>query len=164
MSGSSRPDRYPLLMHLRFPAVVLAVVLVVSSMTSTLASSQGTAPLGAGAYPVRGIDVSHWQGSITWSSVAADGVDFAILKATEGRKWVDPTFATNEAQAQLAGLHTGGYHVWTPSKSLDDARQEANHFVKIVCPMVNAAWFQIGSVVNNPYLGGEMARCGNIQS
>ena len=136
MTGSQRLDRYPLLMRLRFPALVLAVVLVVGSMTSTLATSRGPEAASGGAYPVRGIDVSHWQGTITWSSVAADNVDFAILKATEGRKYVDPTFSTNASGAELAGLHVGGYHVWSPSKSLDDARAEANHFVHVVHPGV----------------------------
>lgn len=43
-------------------------------------------------------------------------------------------------------------------------KEQANHFVKVFCPMANAVWLQTGSVVNNPYLGKEMARCGNIQS
>lgn len=32
----------------------------------------------------QGIDVSHYQGSINWGTVAADGVAFAYIKATEG--------------------------------------------------------------------------------
>ena len=40
-------------------------------------------------YPVRGIDVSHHQGSIDWQRVAADDVSFAIIKATEGGDYVD---------------------------------------------------------------------------
>src|SRR5262249_26962985 len=97
-------DRYPLLMRLRFPAVVLAVVLVVSSMTSTLASSRTSPDVLSGAYPVTGIDVSHYQDTIAWSSVASDGIDYAILKATEGQTYTDPTFAYNDSQAQLAGV------------------------------------------------------------
>jgi GH25 family lysozyme M1 (1,4-beta-N-acetylmuramidase) len=118
-------------MRLRFPAFVLAVVLVVSSMTSTLASSRSTGDTMSGTYPVHGIDVSHYQGTITWSSVASDGVDFAILKATEGQKYVDPTFKYNHDEAVLWGIPVGAYHVWgNPKKSADEARIEADHFVK----------------------------------
>lgn len=129
--------RYPLLMRLRFPAVGLAVVLVVSSMTSTLASSRGTVDVLTATYPVGGIDVSHYQNTITWSSVASDGIDFAILKATEGQTYVDPTFAYNDSQAQLSGIPVGAYHVWgKPNKSTDEARLEADHFVSVVHPTV----------------------------
>jgi hypothetical protein len=49
-------------------------------------------------------------------------------------------------------------------KHLDANKEHAGHFVKAFCPMANAAWLQAGSVINNPYLGKEMARCGKIQS
>jgi GH25 family lysozyme M1 (1,4-beta-N-acetylmuramidase) len=124
-------------MRLRLPAVGLAVVLVVSSMTSTLASSGGTVDVLTATYPVSGIDVSHYQNTITWSSVASDGMDFAILKATEGQTYVDPTFAYNDSQAQLSGIPAGAYHVWgKPNKSSDEARIEADHFVSVVHPTV----------------------------
>jgi GH25 family lysozyme M1 (1,4-beta-N-acetylmuramidase) len=130
-------DRYPLLMRLRFPAVGLAVVLVVSSMTSTLASSKGTVDVLTATYPVTGIDVSHYQHTIAWSSVASDGIDFAILKATEGQTYVDPRFAYNDSQAQLSGIPVGAYHVWgSPNKSTDEAKKEADHFVTTVHPTV----------------------------
>jgi len=124
-------------MRLRFPAFVVAVVLVVSSMTSTLATSRTNADVLSGAYPVHGIDVSHYQAGITWSSVASDGIAFAILKATEGQTYVDPRFAYNDSQAQLAGLPVGAYHVWgKPDRSPDEARKEADHFVATVRPTV----------------------------
>ncbi len=123
-------------MRLRFPALLLAVVLVVGSMTSTLAENRdGSEPL-AGAYPVRGIDVSHYQGTIRWARVASDDVRFAILKATEGRHYKDPTFKDNAYGATLAGVPIGAYHVWTPSRSADDAKMEANHFVHAAAPGV----------------------------
>ena len=60
----------------------------------------------------------------------------SILKATESRKYTDPTFAFNDSQAALAGVPVGAYHVWTPSGSTDDAKAEANHFVHVVQPGV----------------------------
>ena len=30
---------------------------------------------------IKGIDVSHWQGTIDWNKVKAAGIEFAIIKA-----------------------------------------------------------------------------------
>lgn len=65
------------------------------------------------AYPVRGIDVSNHQGKIDWRRVAADGVAFAIVKATEGGDFVDKSFTRNLEEARLAGLAVGAYHFFT---------------------------------------------------
>src|SRR5437016_295645 len=35
-------------------------------------------------YPVRGIDVSHYQGAIEWVKVKRAEISFAYIKATEG--------------------------------------------------------------------------------
>ncbi len=57
-----------------------------------------------------GVDLSHHQGAVDWRRVAADGIGFAYLKATEGSTYTDPTFATNADGAAGAGLRVGGYH------------------------------------------------------
>jgi lysozyme len=64
-------------------------------------------------YPLRGVDVSHHQGTIDWPRVARSDVSFAILKATEGGDYVDDTFARNLAGARAAGLVVGVYHFFT---------------------------------------------------
>jgi lysozyme len=46
---------------------------------------------------IKGIDVSHWQGTIDWKKVDAS---FAILKCTESTTYVDPTFTANKAAAR----------------------------------------------------------------
>jgi len=120
-------------MHRRFPGIVLALTLAVGSLSTTLASSVAT--VRASTNP-SGIDVSHWQGPINWSAVAADGVDFAIMKATESTTYTDPTFKTNRTNAQLAGVTVGMYHVASPSRSTDDARAEADRFLRIAKPGV----------------------------
>ena len=66
-----------------------------------------------GLYPIRGIDVSHHQGTIDWRRVAADDVSFAIIKATEGGDFVDKAFAGNLRDARAAGLAVGAYHFFT---------------------------------------------------
>ena len=61
-------------------------------------------------YPVRGVDVSRYQGDIDWPVLAGQGIDFAFIKATEGSTLVDPRFAANLDGATAAGLRVGAYH------------------------------------------------------
>jgi len=62
---------------------------------------------GDGLY---GIDVSHHNGSINWSTVAKLGVKFAYLKASQGTRYRDKTFVTNWAGAKANGVARGAYH------------------------------------------------------
>jgi lysozyme len=64
-------------------------------------------------FPVRGIDVSHYQGTIDWARVRADGVDFAYVKATEGGDFTDPAFTILSEGARRAGVRVGAYHYFT---------------------------------------------------
>ena len=56
---------------------------------------------------IKGIDVSHWQGSIDFNKVKAFGIDFVILKA--GQKVKDPMFEEYYEKAKEAGLNVGCY-------------------------------------------------------
>lgn len=53
----------------------------------------------ASGHPVRGVDVSSYQGEIDWSVLAAQDLTFAWIKATEGSSSTDPRFATNWERA-----------------------------------------------------------------
>ena len=64
-------------------------------------------------YPVRGVDVSRYQGVIDWPVLAGQGIDFAFVKATEGSTLVDPRFVTNLDGATAAGLRVGAYHFFS---------------------------------------------------
>lgn len=65
-------------------------------------------------YPIQGIDVSHHQGDIDWSRLAAlSNVRFAIMKATEGGDFRDRKFAENWRRAGEAGIVRGAYHFFT---------------------------------------------------
>ena len=46
-------------------------------------------------YPVRGVDVSHYQGEIDWKVLGRQDIDFAYIKATEGSSHVDEKFSQN---------------------------------------------------------------------
>jgi lysozyme len=76
-----------------------------------------------------GIDVSHHQGTIDWVQVAASGQQFAFAKATEGRTFVDPNYATNKVGAAVNGIAFGAYHFARPDDGTNDAIIEADHFV-----------------------------------
>ncbi len=82
-----------------------------------------------GAYPVRGIDISHYEGAIDWAKVKTDGLSFVYVKATEGADGVDDTFATNWAGAKSAGLARGAYHFYNFCKT---GSEQAANFIKTV--------------------------------
>lgn len=64
----------------------------------------------ASAFPVRGIDVSTFQGRIDWPELADQDIDFAFIKATEGSSDQDSRFAANWAAARKTRLIVGAYH------------------------------------------------------
>ncbi len=64
-------------------------------------------------YPVRGVDVSSYQGEIDWETLSSQGIQFAFIKATEGSSYVDPYFSTNYQKAQTTSLRIGAYHFFS---------------------------------------------------
>jgi lysozyme len=91
----------------------------------SLAATQAS----AGQATLPGIDVSHHNGEPDWAQVKADGVRFAIAKATEGQTFVDSEYATNRAQAATNTLPFTAYHFAQPDTTANDAVLEADHFV-----------------------------------
>ena len=61
-------------------------------------------------YPVRGVDVSAYQGDIDWNVLEKQEIHFAFLKATEGSSFADCKFAENYKEAIETGLRIGAYH------------------------------------------------------
>jgi GH25 family lysozyme M1 (1,4-beta-N-acetylmuramidase) len=61
---------------------------------------------------IKGIDVSKWQGVINWAKVAADGVQFAILKAggSDCGFYTDKNFLINAIGAASNCIHIGAYY------------------------------------------------------
>ena len=55
---------------------------------------------------VKGIDVSAWQGQIDWKTVAAYGMDFAILRITEAGNVTDKYFERNYTECQKYNIPT----------------------------------------------------------
>jgi lysozyme len=88
----------------------------------------------AGVDPLPGIDVSHWQGKIDWRKVAAAGVRFVFVKASQDETSTDKTFAGNVRGAAGAGLPVGAYHFAWP-ETHDDPDDEAAGFLRAVEPV-----------------------------
>ncbi|WP_433618807.1 glycoside hydrolase family 25 protein [Paenibacillus cellulositrophicus] len=79
----------------------------------------------------QGIDVSHHQGVIDWPAVAAAGISFVFIKATQNS--MDPKFLANVKGAKAAGLLVGAYHYLDDKvTSTDMAREAAQVFFKAV--------------------------------
>jgi len=95
------------------------------------ADARGTEVATGDARKVRvpGIDVSHYQHTVTWPAVHKDGIAFAYAKATGGIRFVDPDFEKNWAGMRHAGIVRGAYHYFYAD---EDPEAQAEHFVNTV--------------------------------
>ena len=88
--------------------------------------------IGYAAKALRGIDVSEHQREIDWAAVAADGVEFAIIRVgyrgySEGGVFEDLYFRQNIEGALENGLRVGVYF-FSQATNAEEAKEEA-HFV-----------------------------------
>lgn len=87
----------------------------------------------------KGIDVSKHQGNIDWTKVAADGVEFAFVRAglrgygTEGKLVEDDNFEQNVTGALQAGLKVGVYF-YSQAITEEEVLEEANLVLEKVKP------------------------------
>jgi GH25 family lysozyme M1 (1,4-beta-N-acetylmuramidase) len=99
------------------------------------------------AVDIKGIDISHWQGTIsssTWSSIKSAGYSFVFMKATQGNSYVDPQFATNITRATAQGLLAGPYHFCELDTGYGDPTDpvtEANHFLAVIKPYYQSGMY-----------------------
>lgn len=90
---------------------------------------------------MNGIDVSYAQGKIDWAGAAAEGVEFAMVKASQGRlladpdsgPFPDPRFAENVRGASAAGIPVGVYH-YLCAGTTEEAEAEADFFLGVIAP------------------------------
>lgn len=96
------------------------------------------APAGAATY-ASGVDVSHYQGLISWTQVASKAYRFTFQKATEGTTFVDATYPVNRAGAEGMGMRFGAYHFARPAGTgpatiVSSAIAQADFFVSVAQP------------------------------
>lgn len=82
-----------------------------------------------GTIGATGVDVSAYQADIDWQAVAADGIDFAMIRIawrgnTDGYLHEDICFEQNYAGTHEAGLPCGVYF-FSQATTADEAREEA---------------------------------------
>jgi lysozyme len=104
-------------------------------LATALALAAGAAPAQAGTRAI-GIDVSRFQKTIVWPSVAGAGVRFAFVQASRGSGLdctvkpeecgADPYFAANRTGAEAVGIRVGAYHrAFATGSTLEAARADA---------------------------------------
>lgn len=127
--------------QMRFGSKLAALPLV-----ALLLLLPGESP-GAPTTPIKGIDVSRFQGQIDWRKVKETDIRFAYVQASrgDGRDCLvvpeecggDPYYDRNYGNAKAVGIRVGTYHRafaagGTRSRAKEDARAEANRFINVV--------------------------------
>lgn len=118
-----------MLAELRIRGVGIALGLTLGVVASRTECRAGVCPSGT---TLPGIDVSHYQGAINWTSVRSAGILFAYAKATEGLTFTDSQFTNNWSGMKTAGVIRGAYLYF---HSNVDPTTEANHFLSVVGPI-----------------------------
>lgn len=114
--------RYYLILILAVLFVVLASILFVNKIIKIN-------PLIAGGYELRGVDVSHYQGTIDWKKLEEQELEFAFIKATEGSSYLDECFYDNWQAAENTNLYIGAYHFLSFDS---DGKKQAQFFISAV--------------------------------
>lgn len=76
------------------------------------------------------IDASHYNNLPAYAELKAAGVNYAVLKATQGSAFVDPLFAWRVPRMRAAGIGIGAYHFLDNS----DPTAQADFFLATVEP------------------------------
>jgi lysozyme len=98
----------------------------------------------AALYPIHGIDLSKWQGTIDWPEVKDAGARFVFIKATEGGDHVDDRFRENWENARRWEIPRGAYHfVYWCRPAEEQARWFVQHIPQdedALPPVLDVEW------------------------
>ena len=78
---------------------------------------------------VKGLDVSHWNGTPDFGRLRDEGMRFVFSKASQGTSFVDDTFKRNTNAARSSGLLAGAYHFFDYTTG---GKAQARHFLATV--------------------------------
>lgn len=73
-----------------------------------------------------GLDVSYYQGNINWAQVAAAGIDFVIIRSSDGFTFNDPKFKEYVDGCKTHHIPFGVYH-YARATNAAEADKEADH-------------------------------------
>jgi len=80
-------------------------------------------------FPIRGVDVSHYQGKIDWSIISKQNITFAFIKATEGSNSHDECFSENWENVGNTNIKRGAYHFFSFDSN---GKTQAENFISTV--------------------------------
>ena len=91
-----------------------------------------------------GADISNHQRGLTMDELKAEGVEFVIIKATQGTHFIDPCGAEFYAEVCAAGLPAGVY-CYSEATTPEDAEAEARFLLAAICghPMPCGVWLDV---------------------
>lgn len=76
---------------------------------------------------IRGIDISSWQhpggAPIDWEKVAAIGLRFVLVKASQGTGYINPWAVRDLEDARAEGLLVGAYHYFGAGENVEAQAQ-----------------------------------------
>lgn len=102
---------------------------------------------------ILGADMSHYQSGTDFAQVKAGGLDFVVIKASEGIGYTDPSFTIFREQAHTAGLLVGIYHFGQDN----DPAEEAGYFASVVGPLRPGEFLALDQEV--PHTAGNVPWC-----
>ena len=85
---------------------------------------------------LKGVDVSHHNGTINWAKAKADGIKFAIIKAGNSNTSLDPQFHNNIKNCIKNGIPVGIYW-FSYAISVGAAKREAIKCIETLRPYKN---------------------------
>lgn len=122
-----------------------------------------------GGYYTRGIDVSGHKKEIDWTAVAADGIDFAIIRAgnrlygkdSSGMVCEDSWFDKNMQGAIAAGMDVGAYF-FSNAITVEEALEEADLLISKLEPYRQYITYPV--ICDWEYLGGNQSRAYGVDA
>lgn len=112
-----------------YKKIIVILVIVVSAIFIGNIETQAISPSSSNIY--EGIDISSWQGSIDFTSVAESGISVVYMKASQGTDYVDPYLETYYQGTKSNGMKVGFYHYLT-ARTTSEAQSEAEFFVNTI--------------------------------
>jgi lysozyme len=111
-------------------ATVAVCGLLTGAMISALGCSSADAPSNEGCVEsgaaalktcakgatVTGVDVSSYQGTVSWTQIKGSGRAFGIVRISDGLNSPDSKFAQNWPAMKAAGIVRGSYQYFRPSQ------------------------------------------------
>ncbi len=144
------------ILYVIFACLILILMFAGLVLTKRIPISK----LWARGYEVKGVDISHYQGEVDMKALEKQGMQFVIIKATEGSSCVDEMFEENWKDAEQTGILAGAYHFF----SFDSpGKTQAKNFISTagdlsgkLIPVVDVEYY--GDKEKNPPAKEEMVR------